>query len=117
MNYLQSISQRNGGAFILLTPDDYKSIDNCIDRAIKSAYEQGLAAAKAISQITKEKPLKSRYSYKEVKEMFGICDGTIRNWGRAGIIKLEAVGNKHYVTGDSIQQIQILTNQKAYSRV
>lgn len=117
MSYLQTISRANGGAFIVLTPDDCKMIDSSIDKAINSAYERGIAAAKAISQITKDSALKPMYSYAEVRDMFGICRGTILNWAKQGIIKTSGVGNKRYVTGDSIEKIYELTNQRAMSRV
>lgn len=108
---------RGNGVGVFLTPDACVAFDKSIDRAINLAFERGIEAGKALYQQSQIKPLKSQYTYKEIREEFCLSKNTICNWAKKGIIHTEGVGNKRYVSGDSIQTIKDRINKRKQSKV
>lgn len=60
---------------------------------------------------------KKFYTFKEIVEMFSIHRNTIRNWANHGIIDTKMIGGKHYVTGDSLEQLFRLTKKRELYRI
>lgn len=95
---MELFSKISNGGVVILTPDMCKELDELVSKAI--AGEVSKYAAKML-EMQPKKLLK----YKEACDMFGINNGTIRNWAVEGLLKIINIGGRRYISAESINKL------------
>ena len=84
---------------VILTPEMCKELDDLVSKAI------ACEVSKYAAQMRDKQPKKKFLTYKEVCDMFGINNGTLRNWAAKGLLKIINIGGRRYISADSINKL------------
>ena len=95
---MELFSKISNGSVVILTPDMCKEIDELVSKAI------ACEVSKYAAQMREEQPRKL-LRYNEVCDMFGINNGTLRNWAAKGLLKIINIGGRRYISADSINKL------------
>lgn len=104
MTFFKDISNHANGA-VVLTPAMCEQLDYAFSQAISAAVTSGMEAAKRLQeqgQKWREQPI---MSYADFRKMFGVEDNTIRAWAAEGNIRIIGVGNRKYITTESVEEM------------
>lgn len=95
-------SKISNGGVVILTPDMCKELDDLVSKAI--AGEVSKYAEQYEAKMRETQP-KKFMKYKEVCDMFGINDGTLRNWAEKGLLKIINIGGRRYISAESVNKL------------
>ena len=79
-----------------------EQLDELVSKAI--AGEVSKYAEQYAAKMRETQP-KKLLKYKEECDMFGINNGTIRNWAAEGLLKIINIGGRRYISADSINKL------------
>ena len=99
---MELFSKISNGGVVILTPDMCKELDELLSKAI--ACEVSKYAEQYEAKMRETQP-KKFMKYNEVCDMFGINNGTIRNWAAEGLLKILNIGGRRYISADSINKL------------
>ena len=95
---MELFSKISNGGVVILTPDMCKELDELVSKAIAGEV------SKYAAQMRDEQPRKL-LRYNEVCDMFGINNGTLRNWAANGLLTIINIGGRRYISADSINKL------------
>ena len=96
---MELFSKISNGGVVTLTPDMCKELDELVSKAIAGEV------TKYAAQMQDKQPKKKFLTYKEVCDIFGINNGTLRNWAAKGLLKIINIGGRRYISADSINKL------------
>ena len=99
---MELFSKISNGGVVILTPEMCEQLDDLISKAI--AVEVSKYAEQYAAKMREMQP-KKFMKYNEVCDMFGINNGTIRNWAAEGLLKILNIGGRRYISAESINKL------------
>ena len=99
---MEIFSKISNGGVVILTPDMCKELDDLVSKAIACEVEK---YAEQYAAKMRETQPKKFMKYNEVCDMFGINNGTLRNWAAEGLLKIINIGVRRYISADSINKL------------
>ena len=96
---MELFSKISNVGVVILTPDMCKELDELVSKAIAGEV------TKYAAQMQDKQPKKKFLTYKEVCDIFGINNGTLRNWAAKGLLKIINIGGRRYISADSINKL------------
>ena len=99
---MELFSKISNGGVVILTPEMCEQLDELVSKAI--ACEVSKYAEQYAEKMRETQP-KKLLKYKEACDMFGINNGTLRNWAAKGLLKIINIGGRRYISADSINKL------------